>query len=1504
MARLTLSLLGPLQVLLDGQLATGFESNKVRALLVYLAVESDRAHTRDSLAGLLWPDFSERSAHNNLRSALANLRGAIGDRTAEPPYLVITRESIRFNPASVHALDVAAFKTSAGFSPDQLAVLADSYRGEFLEGFALPDSPPFEAWVRARREQYKRQAMEILGRLGDQHESAGLTEQAVTCVRRQLELEAWDESAHRRLMRLLAMSGRRDLALAQYEIGRRRLRDELGVDPARETEALYEQIRDQSFAPSTGPREPEPPAPGLPPFKGLSFFEENDADRFFGREELTATLVSHVVDCLNDRPDGPRVLTVIGASGSGKSSIIRAGLVPTLRLLDVPATVHSGKYRPFRDAITIMTPTACPLDSLAINLTAGDGSVMSTAALIDDLARETRSLHLAVSRLIAGHPVSRLLLVVDQFEELFSLCRDEAARRAFIDNLLYAAGTDGPVIVVIALRADFYAQCAPYENLRRALTGRQVYIGAMGPEELRRAIEAPAAGDWAFEPGLVDLLLREVGDAPGALPLLSHALLETWRRREGRMMTLVGYQASGGVTGALARTAESAYRRFSPREQAIARNIFLRLTELDENVDEHLPEFYTRRRAALAELILRPEDATQVQAVLTRLADARLITTSRETAEVAHEALIREWPRLGDWLHENREGLRLHHQVAQSAQDWNRSARDPSLLYRGARLAQAGEWVAGHGEDLNELERAFLAAGRAEEEVHQQRELRAAQELAKAERRRAEAEALRAEEQTQAAAKLRQRAISLSLALGALAGLLLLAVWLGQTAGRNAQAREEQARLATSRELAAAAVSSLSADPERSVLLALEALETADTLEARNALHQSLPELHVQRIIPAHNQLGAPGVAFSPDGARLASIGLIDAGYVRVWDVATGEKLLELQDASGDFGVSVDYSHDGRLLASAWGSPEPKVVVWDAETGERLFKWPGKVLGDVDRLDFSPNGTLLAVANLNGAPTIFDLTTGAMAYTLRGHATVTEAIAFSPDGSQLATGDNDGMVKIWDAVTQEVLATFSHGGKIHAVAFSPEGQRLATAGEDGKLTVWDIPGERTLLSLPTRSGLYDVEFMPDGERVVGTHQEGAATVWDAASGQLLLNLVGHGSTVISVSAAPDNRTIATGGYDGTVRIWDTSPGREILSVTPHSGWALNSVAYRPYSQQLLTVSRGGSAALWETTTGVFLQKLVVNDPVSLDSVAFNPGGDLAAIGDSNGKIRLVDMATGETIQTINAHSSVVMDVAFSPNGTRLASASWDNTSKVWDVASGQPISTLAAPCWSMSVAWSPDGGHVFSSCGISALPEGADAEPVGAYEGDATEAMKSSYPAFFPDAEPVGAFEWDATTGQIVRGFPNDGVEIYGLALSPDGRTVALGFANGDVTLWDVAGGEKIHHLSGHAGIAYGMAFSPDGRFLATSAFDQLAKLWDVENGQEMATFYGNRSNIFEVAFNPDGTRLVTAGGDGTFRMFTTDMAELVELARLRITRSLTDEECRKYLHLDACPVN
>jgi WD40 repeat protein/DNA-binding SARP family transcriptional activator len=1459
MAHLSLSILGPFQAGLDGRLATGFESNKVRALLAYLAVEADRPHSRQVLAGLLWPGYPDRSALNNLRSALANLRQAIGDQGAQPPFLIINRDTIQFNSASDYWLDLASLQNLPGLAIEQLEQTVAAYRGSFMEGFSLADSPPFEEWLLYKREQTNRQVLAALQRLAAHYEGLADYGSTITYAHRRLELEPWDEDAHRQLMRALARSGQRSSALAQYEICCRLLREELGVEPGRETTALYESIRDESYPPASAllpgvlaaPLQ-EPPAPGEPPYKGLQYFDEGDADLFFGREELTARLASRVSEYLSSAGEQARLLAIIGASGSGKSSILRAGLIPTLK---------RGQTSMDSGAVRVITPTAHPLEALALSLTHSDQSLKATTLLLDDLARDPRSLHLAASRAVQSQVLSYLLLVVDQFEELFSMCHDNSERQAFVDNLLYAATTPGPTAVVISLRADFYAHCAPYENLRQALCQQQEYIGAMSADELRQAIEEPARrGRWELEPGLVDLLLREVGNEPGALPLLSHALLETWRRRRGRCLTLAGYGESGGVHGAIARTAETTFNQLPPKQQAIARNIFLRLTELGEGTQD------TRRRATLSELITRPQDAPLVQAVLKRLADARLVTVSQESAEVAHEALIREWATLLEWLNENREGLRLHRQLTRAAQEWNKLDRDSEALYRGAWLAQALEWANTHSGDLNPLERAFLEASRAEQQAQQkaeaarqQRELAAAQALTEAQRQRAEAEQRRAEEQTQAASRLRRRAVYLALALGASLVLLLVAVWLGQLASRNALTAQAQTRLASSRELAAAAVSNLQVDPERSVLLAVQALDTADTLEARNSLRRALPELHILRTISAHRQ--SPGVAYSPDGTQLASIGI--DGEAKTWDAASGQELLNLS-SNHEIGWGIAYSPDGKRVATVWSS---QLVVWDAGNGQPVLNLPGDLSGGtVNRASFSPDSKRIAVANMDGKPRVWDLGSGAQVFALSGHGSICDAVAYSPDGKQLATGDQAGTVKIRDAASGQELLSFGQGGVIHDLAFSPDGVRLATANEDGTLTVWDATNGQELLGLPRMSGLYGVTFMPDSRRLVTAHQDGTAKMWDAVSGQLLLTMAGHVSTVVGVASSPDGKQIATAGFDGTLRIWDTAPGREVLTLAAHADQAYD-VSYSPDGSKLATVGMDSFVRIWDPISGELALEMAVDSP--LTSLAYSPDGQLLAAGGFDGTVYVWKLDIGKLIMMTSGHQAMVPGVNFSPDGKRLVSGSWDGTEKVWEISTGRVIATFSGHTPSiggMGITFSPDGKYVFSGGGDSYVRQ------------------------------------WDASTGQQMKEYYADGREIYGLALSPDGRLLALGLHDGELNVWDTVQNIKILTLTGHAGLISRLAFNRDGSRLGSACFDGYAKVWDVQSGQELFTLYGNTSNVFGVAFSPDDTRLATAGGDGTLRIYTLQMEELIRLARTRLTRTLSDGECHQYLHVEQCP--
>ncbi|MBP6015160.1 MAG: ATP-binding protein [Candidatus Promineofilum sp.] len=440
------------------------------------------------------------------------------------------------------------------------------------------------------------------------------------------------------------------------------------------------------------------------PYKGLEFYNEADAGLFFGRERLIGTLLGAL--------RGQSFMAVVGASGSGKSSVVRAGVVPALKGLRSPPDGAALPKDGAGWAYLELTPTDRPLEQLALALTGDLNTAGETLAIIRDLRESPESAHLYIRKYLERQRKPRAFLLVDQFEELFTLCKDEPERAAFIDGLLAAAG-GGATTVVLTLRADFYHHCLRYPGLRDALQQRQQLIGAMDEVELREAVERPALRTgYELEPGLADKIVRDAGDEAGALPLLSHALLETWKRREAWRLTHYGYSEAGGVGGAIARTAERAYGDLDEKQQRIARRIFLQLTELGEGAED------TRRRVALADLM--PGDAaarSEAEAVLNALSQARLVSADDAAAQVSHEALIREWPALQEWLRDNREALRLERRLAAAAAEWDEGGRDPSYLYDGAQLAAARGWAVDNAASMTATARAFLDAATAEEEL-------------------------------------------------------------------------------------------------------------------------------------------------------------------------------------------------------------------------------------------------------------------------------------------------------------------------------------------------------------------------------------------------------------------------------------------------------------------------------------------------------------------------------------------------------------------------------------------------------------------------------------------------------------------------------------------------------------------------------------------------------------------------------------------------------------------
>ncbi|MCE7990144.1 MAG: hypothetical protein DYG89_54060 [Caldilinea sp. CFX5] len=883
------------------------------------------------------------------------------------------------------------------------------------------------------------------------------------------------------------------------------------------------------------------PAPGESPYQGMAYYDVVDADRFFGREALTAALVDH----LRQQP----LLAVVGASGSGKSSLVRAGVMPALQ---GKTPLVDGKQPPIgsvRWAYHLITPTARPLESLAASLTRSSESVTATSTLIDDLGRDGRSLHLYARRLVSGD--QRLVLLVDQFEELFTLCKNESEQGAFIDNLLHAATPDGVVTLVLTLRADFYHHCARFPALRTALENQQKYIGTMTRDELRRAIEEPAkAGQWEFQVGLVEQLLQDVGHEPGALPLLSHALLETWQRRRGRTLTLAGYRNAGGVQGAIAKTADDVFHRFTDEQKTIARIIFLRLTELGEGVQD------TRRRVRPAELKLTHASADEVQQVLKTLADARLVTTDDDEIQVAHEALIRNWQTLREWLDDDREGNRTQRRLTEAANQWVEFGKEPTLLYRSVLLQQAQGWLQSTIDPPNQIEMAFLQASQREAEAEAKRTADLAAEREVTRQRELENQRQLAAEQSRRAWILRNAVVVATLLfLLAAAGVsYYLNGELSKTNGtlRSTLAETQRlSRIARARQLAAQSDAAVGTDYPLSLLLAAEAL--TNTWSSTNPLFiggvQSALHARLEGQpggIPLFDNEGAVrSVAFSSDGKWLAS-GSED-GTVRVWQVearATEPVVLRGHEARV---TSVAFSGDGKWLAS--GSRDGTLRVWavGAWADEpRVLRGPEDIVlsvafsGDSKWLESSAGRTLQVWQVGAAEPVVLPLFP---------HEGAVRSVTFSGDGKWLASGSVNGIVEAWSVEVSETESAWLSGGHGHidgrmvdisSVAFSSDGQWFASGNADKTIEVWSAGArwDRQGFLLGHEAAVTSVAFSGDGKWLASGSADKTVRVWSV--GAWLAEPVvlrGHEAAVTSVAFSGDGKWLASGSLDGTVRVW-------------------------------------------------------------------------------------------------------------------------------------------------------------------------------------------------------------------------------------------------------------------------------------------------------------------------------------------------------------------------------
>jgi WD40 repeat protein/class 3 adenylate cyclase len=1176
---------------------------------------------------------------------------------------------------------------------------------------------------------------------------------------------------------------------------------------------------------------PSVPAGIVPnPYKGLRAFEEGDAPDFFGREELVEQLVK--------RLGQTQFLAVVGPSGSGKSSVVRAGLVPAIRGGAIPGS----EGWPIVD----MFPGPHPLDGLEAALLRA--SPDPPPSLMEQLERDEHGLHRAVLRLLPSDG-SDLVLVIDQFEEVFTLVEDEAVRTHFLGSL-EAAATDphSRLRVVATLRADFYDRPLLYRGFAELFKSRVEAVIPLSAEELERAISGPAKRvDVTLEPGLVAAMLGDVAEEPGALPLMEYALTELFERRDGRVLFLEAYREIGGVSGALGRRAEELYGELDDEGKEAARQLFLRLVALGEGTED------TRRRVPRSEVASLEVDQQAMATVVDTFGPSRQLSFDRDgrtgapTIELAHEAMLTAWPRLHRWIDDARDDVRTERRVASAARDWVEADRDPSFLLAGSRLEQVEAWRTGSGLALTPEELEFLDASAAERD-----------------RRRTDEEARLARER--ALERRSVRRLRTVVAVLAVAALIAGGLTVFATSQQGRAEREE--RRATARELAAASVANLDVDPERSILLALEAIDRTRSVdgsvlpEAEEALHRAVT---ASRIVRSVSGVGG-ALDWSPAGVFVTE-GPEDSGIVDIRDAATGDSVLEFPGHEVDIN-DVRFSPDGSILATT--GDDAALKLWNPSTGDLIAEVSGGI--GANGPSFNADGSLVAAAwPEEGAIRIVRTSTGRVVRTIEGLAFPFDT-TLSPDGRSVAiTGVENGIV--FDIASGERLFEMrGHLYPINSIAWSPDGRWIATAANDS-----------------------------------------SAMVWDARTGRVEAELEGHTDGVITVDWAPDSVRLVTAAIDGTAKVWevDEGGGLEVLSLSAQETRSGTLAAFSPDGTHVITGDVEITAVkIWDVSlAGAAEVQSFPTDVLAPVDAVFSPDGRVVASVD-RGSVAVWELGSEEPVLTIGPGTGSpdpVVRIAVNRDGTRIATMrNFAGEANVWDASTGERALDIRYGAELAGVDWSDRSDHLlaWSYDGSARVYDGDGAKLQTLWEG---EGFAIEAAAFGPDGRHVAtvAFHrsplqsrvtiWDWERGEPVARLDRGATAV---AFDPSGASLAVARFDGTMEIHEVGSGRRLLRFPSHSSVL-DLAYSPDGDRIAAGGDDGTVRIFDAEDGTQQLVLRGHRFLVSGVAFSPDGRRLVSASPDGLVRVWALELDELIDLARAELTRELSDEECRQYLHLE-----
>ncbi|MGW8777786.1 nSTAND1 domain-containing NTPase [Streptomyces sp. NPDC055796] len=1200
------------------------------------------------------------------------------------------------------------------------------------------------------------------------------------------------------------------------------------------------------------------------PYPGLRPFAPEEHEWFRGREEVTADLLQLLAQRLES--GGP--LMVVAPSGAGKSSLLRAGVLPEIAAGALPAAGSAHWPR------VVLTPTARPLSALADALSAALSEELGDTAperVRRALAQGPEAAELLVRTALRGAPPrggpapARVVLLVDQLEELFTVCTDLAERRAFVRVLArLAAGPAGEpaaALVIHGLRADFVAACAAHPELRDAVRHGQVLLGPMGEAELRDAIVLPARDeDLVVEPGLVELLLRDLGDGPGTaseagrLPMLAHALQATWQVRRGHVLTVEGYRRTGGIRRAVATTADRVYDGLDEAARRAAPWVFVQLVNVGERdaADSRAPRDPESLLSAA-----RGTDRDAVAAVLREFTRARLLTPYRDSVVITHEALISAWPRLRSWIDDDRAGNRLRQRLAQDADLWTRS-KDPALLYRGGRLSDAREALTGTPPSGGARE--FLAAS---------------------------------ERQAARSARLRRALIAVLTALAVLAsGAAVLA------ARQSANASRER-DTAVRHQIAATADQIRGADSAFATQLDLAAYRMNPTEQLRTRLVSDQNAPHSPVTVTHDGPVTA--VAVSPDGTLLAGAA---APGLRLWRLPAAAPSarrvaspVPLGDPLPGTPLTASFSRDGRTLAV--GGVDGSLRLYDLgdPARPRPLGQPLPAHTGAANVLFSPDGRLLATAGHAAADTdevslrLWDVGDPAaprpLGVPVPGLGAV-PALAFGPDGRTLAStraaaadGSTQESVQLWKVTGGGAPAPIGAPlagsfGTVNALAFSPDGRTLATGGYDTALRLWDTtdPARASLVGSPLYGGtnaLVTVAFSPDGRTVAAGGADSTVALWIVADPYRLRRtfrsapLTGQTGGVNSLVFAPGGQTLVSGGGDRTIRLWALPPtvlaGHGMARLSG-DGRILACLGFDGRIQLYDLSPPAGSAG-----PGVPRPLNPAFDAERLDWIEFSPTGRTLAAAGSDGTLHLWDASDPAHPERLGKPlPGPFNELAFSPDGRTLVNT--DNrrqpsVTTLWDIGDparpaprGGPLGWFGQQADVHGIVFSPDGRFL-----------------AGAVGGNGNNAIDRN------------VLLWDVTEPGRPQGLSGAQVSDRGvlmsLAFAPDGRLLATGSADGVVRLWNTADPARGITLAGsltaHQNLVGALAFSPDGRTLASGAADTTVRLWDVAKRSPLGgPLTGHTLPVGDVAFAPDGHTLVTAGWDDTVRLWETDPARLL----------------------------